>query len=99
MKWVVFILTSSLFLIVSACGNTGSQEQESKYTQEDVKEIVLNHLTENFNKDKNEIKIMSVSNDSGEYIVEWEIEEHCEFGTITVDDQTGKVIEVEESNC
>ncbi|MBU9711895.1 hypothetical protein [Evansella tamaricis] len=88
---VLFVL---LLLILVACGNS-----EPEITQEEAESIVLQHLTEDLNKDKNEIKIKSVSNDSGNYIVEWEIEEGCEFGSVQVDDQSGDILEAEESNC
>ncbi|WP_404346827.1 hypothetical protein LG311_14190 [Sutcliffiella horikoshii] len=83
-----------LLLILSACGNS-----DSEITQVEAESIVLQHLIEDLNKDKDQIKIKSVSKSFGKYIVEWKIDESCEFGNIQVDDQNGELLEAEESNC
>ncbi|WP_340003083.1 hypothetical protein [Oceanobacillus sp. FSL K6-0127] len=83
-----------LLLITVGCGHDVS---EPKITQAKAEAIVLQHLTEDRNKV--EIKIKSVSNSRGKYIVEWEIDKNCEFGAVQVDDQSGELLEAEETNC
>ncbi|SHG45738.1 hypothetical protein [Ornithinibacillus halophilus] len=88
---VVFIL-----LIASACDEKSASP---KITEDEAETIVLEHLTGDFNRDENEITIQSVSNSSGKYIVEWEVDKDCEYGTVQVDDQSGEIIEAMETNC
>ncbi|WP_162297944.1 flagellar protein FlaG [Halalkalibacillus sediminis] len=91
-----------LVLVLGACGNSetqSAQEQAPEITEEEVEKIVLNHLTENLNKNKDEVTIKSVHNDSGKYVVKWEVDEVCEFGTIHVDAQNGEILEAEETVC
>ncbi|WP_148954680.1 hypothetical protein [Bacillus sp. P14.5] len=88
---MLFVL---LLLTLAACGNS-----ESKITQSEAESIVVQHLTEETNKDQNTIKIKSVSKGWGKYTVEWEIDEDCEFGAVQVDDESGELLEAEESNC
>ncbi|WP_223702636.1 hypothetical protein [Sutcliffiella deserti] len=94
MQKIVFMLFVLLFLILAACGNS-----ESKMTQSEAESIVLQHLTEDLNKDKDEIKIKSVSKGLGKYTVEWEIDKDCEFGSVQVDNGSGELLKAEESNC
>jgi hypothetical protein len=91
---IVTMLFALPLLILAACGNS-----ESKITQTQAESIVVQDLTENFSKDKNKLKIKSVSKGWGKYIVEWEIDKDCEFGTVQVDDESGELLEAEESNC
>lgn len=94
MSKIVSMLFVLLLLMLAACGNS-----ESKITQAEAESIVVQHLTEDPSKDKNKIKIKSVSKGWGKYIVEWEIDKDCEFGTVKVDDENGDLLEAEESNC
>lgn len=86
-------LILSIFLV--AC----SGHPEPKITETEAESLVLQDLVEERNKDMNEIEIKSVSNRAGEYIVEWVVDEACEFGKVTVDDQTGELLEAEETLC
>ncbi|MGD6833962.1 hypothetical protein ACQCT5_17460 [Sutcliffiella halmapala] len=92
MPRTVFMLF--LLLILAACGIS-----ESKITQVEAESLVLQHITEDLNKEKSEINIKSVSKGWGKYIIEWEVDEHCEFGTVQVDNQSGDLLKAEESNC
>ncbi|UAL46058.1 hypothetical protein [Sutcliffiella horikoshii] len=94
MQKIGSMLPVLLLLILAACGNS-----DSEITQVEAESIVLQHLIEDLNKDKDQIKIKSVSQSFGKYIVEWKIDESCEFGNIQVDDQNGELLEAEESNC
>jgi ABC-type glycerol-3-phosphate transport system substrate-binding protein len=94
MQKIASILIVLLLLVLAACGNS-----QSKITQAEAESIVVQDLTENFSKDKDEIKIKSVSKGWRKYIVEWEIDKDCEFGTVQVDDKNGDLLEAMESNC
>ena len=85
-----------LLLITVGCGQDVS---EPKITQTKAEAIILQHLTEDRNKDEIKIKIKSVRNSTGNYIVEWEFDKNCEFGAVQVDDQSGELLEAEETNC
>lgn len=92
----MFIL---LLSILAACENSEPKINGPTITQVEAESIVMQHLTEFSNKDKGKIKIKSVSKSLGKYIVEWEIDEYCEFGTVQVDDKNGDLLEAEETNC
>ncbi|MGP4107773.1 hypothetical protein [Virgibacillus sp. L01] len=93
MKKVSFIiLIVFIMFIVSACENNSASP---KITEEEAETIVM----ERHSGGIGEVKIKSVSHSSGEYIVEWEIDADCEFGTDYVDDQGGKIEKAEETNC
>ena len=53
-----------LLLILAACGTS-----DSEITQVEAESIVLQHLIEDLNKDKDQIKIKSVSQSFEKYIV------------------------------
>ncbi|WP_456274719.1 hypothetical protein [Bacillus sp. AK031] len=94
MNKIASMLIVILLIVLAACGNS-----QSKITHAEAESIVVQDLIENFNKDKNKIKIKSVSKGWGKYIVEWEIDKDCEFGTVQVDDENGNLLEAMESNC
>ncbi|MGM0847416.1 MAG: hypothetical protein ACQEUT_21065 [Bacillota bacterium] len=94
MQKTVSMLFVLLLLILAACGNS-----DSKITHSEAESIVVQDLIENRSKDRDKIKIISVSKSWGKYIVEWEIDKDCEFGTIQVDDENGDLLQAEETNC
>ncbi len=87
MQKIGSMLPVLLLLILAACGNS-----DSEITQVEAESIVLQHLIEDLNKDKDQIKIKSVSQSFGKYIVEWKIDESCEFGNVLVDDKNGELL-------
>ncbi|SDQ06460.1 hypothetical protein [Virgibacillus salinus] len=93
MKKLSFIIMIVFILfIVSACEN---KSVSPKITEEEAESIVM----ERHSGGMGEVIIKSVSHSSGEYIVEWEIDADCEFGTDYVDDQSGEIEKAEETNC
>lgn len=89
------ILLIFLAILLVACGGKSA----AKVTETEAESLVLQDLVEDRNKDINEIEIKSISNSAGKYIVEWVVDEACEFGKVTVDVQTGELLEAEETLC
>lgn len=83
MVMLVFIL-----LLSTSC-------ESPKISEDEVVAIVL----ESHSRGSEEVKIIAESNRFGEYKVEWEIDTACEFGTDYIDDQSGKMVKGEETNC
>lgn len=48
-------------------------------------------VVERYSGEIGEVKIKSVNQKSGTYIIEWENEENCENGVDHVDDQNGEI--------
>ncbi|WP_409250623.1 hypothetical protein V1502_10620 [Bacillus sp. SCS-153A] len=94
MQKSAYMLIVLLLVVLVACGNS-----QSKITQGDAESIVVQHLTQDYSRDKNKIIIKSVSKGWGKYIVEWEIDKDCEFGAVHVDDENGDLLEAAETNC
>lgn len=93
MKKIGFIILFVFILfIVNGCEN---RSKIPKISEEEAESIVM----ERHSGGIGEVKIKSVSNVSGEYIVEWEIDANCGFGTDYIDDQSGKIVKGEETNC
>ncbi|MGJ9458498.1 hypothetical protein [Oceanobacillus sp. CF4.6] len=92
MKKITFIsMIVFILFIVIGCENSASP----KITEEEAESIVM----ERHSGGIGEVKIKSVSHSSGEYIVEWEIDADCEFGTDYVNDQSGEIEKAEQTNC
>jgi uncharacterized protein YcfL len=83
-----FLLFFILFLL-TGCNSS------PKITEEEAMAVVM----ERHSKNAGEVEIVSVSHQNGEYLVKWEIDADCQFGTDYVDDQSGKVMGGNETNC
>ncbi|WP_010098874.1 hypothetical protein [Ornithinibacillus scapharcae] len=81
-----------LFIFVLILFITGCENSNPKISEDDAKLTAL----EEHSKD---IKIISISHEDGQYIVKWEIDPHFEFGAYYIDDQSGEIVEGEESRC
>ncbi|WP_430786872.1 hypothetical protein VBD025_14955 [Virgibacillus flavescens] len=71
---------------------TGCNNPSAKITKEEAESIVMEHHSE-------QIIITSVSHKRGNYIVKWEIDPDCEFGTYYINDQNGKIEKGQVTNC
>ncbi|MHA6253331.1 hypothetical protein [Oceanobacillus sp. CAU 1775] len=89
-----FIYVFFIEILLAACGNP-----EPKVTESEAESLVLQYLTEDRMKNEDDIKIKSITNNKGEYIIKWEVDEHCEFGSFKIDDQNGEFLEAEETLC
>jgi uncharacterized protein YcfL len=87
MKKITIVLLLSL--ILSGCNNI-----ESKISEEQAKQIVLEHHT----KEIGEVEIISVTTKFNKYIIEWENKENCEKGTDSVN-KNGELKMIEASIC
>jgi PBP1b-binding outer membrane lipoprotein LpoB len=87
MKIITIVLLLSL--ILSGCNNI-----ESKISEEQAKQIVLEHYT----KEIGEVEIISVTTKFNKYIIEWENKENCEKGTDSVN-KNGELKMIEASIC
>ncbi|MFB4169770.1 hypothetical protein [Virgibacillus sp. JSM 102003] len=91
MKKISFIIL--LFFILYFV--TGCESASPKITEEEAESIAIEHHSAEISEDS----IISVSHKGGEYIVKWEINADCNFGTYYIDDQSGKIVKGEETSC
>ncbi|MFD1172348.1 hypothetical protein [Oceanobacillus picturae] len=87
-KSTFMIMLVFILLISTSCDSP-------KISEDEAESIVL----ESHFRGSEEVKIKAVSHSFGEYKVEWEIDAACEFGTDYIDDQSGKTVKSEETNC
>ncbi len=87
-KTNLIVMSSLILLIFNGCDS-------HKVSEDEAESIVL----ESHSRGSEEVKIKAVSHSFGEYKVEWEIDAACEFGTDYIDDQSGKMVKGEETNC
>lgn len=77
--------------ICSACNNSSPA-----FSEEQAKTLVKSEFEDDgFGK----IDIISVTHESGEYIVKWERKSNCESGTIYVSDKSGDITHQEHMIC
>ncbi|WP_096155390.1 hypothetical protein [Bacillus sp. FJAT-45066] len=88
MKKIGFIISFVFILYITS----GCEYSSPKITEKEAESIAIEHH-------RKDIKIKSVSHKRGQYIVKWEIDSDCEYGTYYIDDQSGKIVKGEETNC
>lgn len=89
MKKITIIAFLLLVSILSGCNSINS-----KITEEQAKQIVLEHHT----KEIGEVEIISATTKFNKYIIEWENKENCEKGTDSVN-KNGEIKMIEASIC
>ncbi|RPF53472.1 hypothetical protein [Aquisalibacillus elongatus] len=102
MKRTIFVLVLLLlYVFLGACGTTETRSSEGEDIISEDKAIsnAIEVITEDFQEDKENIEIKSVKLDSGYYVVEWVIDEDCEFGSITIDANSGDLHEFTVTEC
>ncbi|MGP4063977.1 hypothetical protein ACTWPF_03580 [Oceanobacillus sp. M65] len=87
-KLTFMVMLVLILLIFTSC-------ESPKISEDEAVSIVL----ESHSRGSEEAEIKAVSHRFGEYKVEWEIDAACEFGTDYIDDQSGKMVKGEETNC
>lgn len=88
-KTSIFILLTFL-LIFTGCSNA-----DPEITELEAKALV----EQNHANSVGVVEIISVSYEHGQYVVEWENEENCEWGVDYVDGQSGDIEMSETTIC
>jgi protein involved in sex pheromone biosynthesis len=89
MKKVIILNLIALLIVLTSCNSI-----EQELSEEQAKSILIEHHTSEFG----EVKIKSIKTKFNKYIIEWENNESCEYGTDIVN-KKGEVKAEEYKIC